>query len=605
MFVFVIPELMKESAFRYHLAIIPFCIILSCCAKMNAPSGGSKDKQIPVILRSVPENGATGFRGNEIVVTFNEYVVLDKISEKFMVSPPMKKRPEVVTKGKSIRVRFEDELRDSTTYTFYFQDAVRDLNEGNAINNFQFVFSSGPFIDSLSLTGNLYSALSLDPPENTLVLLYSQTDDSSVVKQLPDYITRAETNGEFRLDNIHPGTYALYALADADNSKNYNNRDEAFAFYDKPVHITPEKNYIPLKKDSVIIKPVNGKLQVKPPVIGEYQLVLFQAEKKMHYLVSSSRKQSYELLYILSLPPGEMKFDFSIPGITPEKYFIEKSKNRDTVTVWMTDSSLYNMQQIETIVSFPFTDTLGVTSQKTDTIPMRYMAPRVSRGKAIKRVPYKVDAGLSGQVRPDKQIILRAPSPFQPPDTAKLAFYELLKEGKVRSPFELVKDSVNSCIYFMKSNIKPGRTYLFISDSAAFKSIYGEYSDSTGVRFTVMTPESFGKLILDIKGYEGNMIIHLLDNSENLIRQAFLKTSRKIEFPLLEKGNYRVRVIFDLNGDGTWNTGDFETHRQPEPVSYYPQEIEIKEFWEIVQPWQLEMKNYKESKLQKIKSSGR
>jgi hypothetical protein len=271
----------------------------------------------------------------------------------------------------------------------------------------------------------------------------------------------------------------------------------------------------------------------------------------------------------------------------------------------MTDSSLYNLQQIETIVSFPFTDTLGITNQKTDTIPMRYMAPRVSRGKAAKRVPYKVDAGISGQVRPDKQIILTASAPFLQPDTTKLAFYELLKEGKIRSPFKLIRDTVNSCNYFMKSNLKPGRIYLFISDSAAFKSIYGEYSDSTGVRFTVMTPELFGKLILDIKGYEGNMIIHLLDNSEKLIRQTFLKTSRKIEFPLLEKGNYRVRVIFDLNGDGIWNTGDFDTHRQPEPVSYYPQEIEIKEFWEIVQPWQLEMKNYKESKLQKIKSTSR
>ena len=134
------------------------------------------------------------------------------------------------------------------------------------------------------MTGNVYSARDLDPPENTLVLLYKQLTDSSVVKQLPDYITRASNNGEFRIDNVHPGIYRLYALVDADNSKNYNNRDEMFAFYEEPVQITPEKNYLPVKKDSaavVIQKPVDGKTPFKPPVVGEYPMIMFQAEKEI------------------------------------------------------------------------------------------------------------------------------------------------------------------------------------------------------------------------------------------------------------------------------------------------------------------------------------
>jgi hypothetical protein len=118
--------------------------MVSGCAKISAPTGGPKDKEIPVVLKSVPENGATDFNNNEIVITFDEYVVLDKISEKFMVSPPMKRRPDVFIRGKSIHIEYEDLLRDSTTYTFYFQDAIRDLNEGNPINQYQFVFSTGP-----------------------------------------------------------------------------------------------------------------------------------------------------------------------------------------------------------------------------------------------------------------------------------------------------------------------------------------------------------------------------------------------------------------------------------------------------------------------------
>jgi hypothetical protein len=569
------------------------------CAKMGMPSGGPKDKEIPVILKSVPVNGATGFRNKEIVVTFNEYVVLDKISEKFMVSPPMKKRPLIYVRGKSIHIEYEDELKDSTTYTFYFQDAIRDLNEGNAINNYQFVFSTGPFIDSLSVTGNVYSAPYLDPPENTLVLLYSQLADSSVVKQFPDYITRVESNGEFRIDNVHPGTYRLYALTDADNSKNYNNRDELFAFYEEPVRITPEKNFLPVKKDTVAVKPAaDGKIPVKPAVTGEFPLILYQAEKKLHYLTSSSRKQPYQLTYALSLPPDTLKFEFSIPGASPETYFIEKSGENDTITVWLTDSTVYNRQQIETIVRYPFTDTLGITGLKDDTVQMRYIAPRPQRTKVVKRTPYQVSTGITSQVRPDKKIILTAPAPLLPPDTSRLAFYELLKDQKIRHPYSLTRDTSKACRYYVETELKPGKTYLFITDSSAFSSIYGDYSDSAGIKFSVLSPESFGKLILDMKGYEGDKIIQLMDNSEKLIRQAYLKNNRKLEFPLLEKGMYRVRTIFDLNNDGVWTTGDFDTHRQPEPVSYYPEEIEIKENWEKIHLWELSPQNTKASKLQ-------
>jgi hypothetical protein len=604
MFAYNMKLLMRKRTVRRYWFLIPVLIVAFGCAKMNTPSGGPKDKDIPVILKSVPENGATGFTGKEILVTFNEYVVLDKISEKFMVSPPMGKKPEIVVRGKSIRIRYEDELKDSTTYTFYFQDAIRDLNENNPINNYQFVFSTGPFIDSLSVTGNVYSALNLDPPENTMVLLYIQLNDSSVVKQIPDYITRVESNGEFRIDNVHPGTYRLYALSDADNSKNYNNRDESFAFYTEPIHVTPEKNFLPVKTDTITIKPaVAGKVPVKPPVIGEYQLILFRAEKGLHYLTSSSRKQPFQLFYALSLPPDSMKFEFTIPGVSPEAWFIENSRYSDTITVWLTDSTVYNRQQIETIVRYPFTDTLGITALKYDTIPMRYQAPRATRTKIVKRIPYRVSTGITSQERPDKRITLTAQSPFLPPDTSRLALYELVKDQRIRHPFSLSRDTSYASRYHMDTDLKPGRNYLFITDSAAFSSIYGEYSDSAGIRFSVLSQESYGKLILDLRGFKGGKIIQVLDNQEKLVRQVYQRDTIKLEFPLLEKGKYRVRAIFDLDNDGKWTTGDFNLHRQPEPVSYYPEEIEIKENWEVVNPWRLKPENYKESKLQIIKTS--
>jgi hypothetical protein len=214
---------------------------------------------------------------------------------------------------------------------------------------------------------------------------------------------------------------------------------------------------------------------------------------------------------------------------------------------------------------------------------------------------------LSGQVRPDKQIVLTSPTPFGRVDTSKILFYEVLKDARSRVPYILKKDTANSCRYFLDTRIASGKSYLLIADSAAFGSIYGEYSDSTAARFSVMVPEQFGSLTLDVINHEGGAIIQLLDNSEKLRRETYMEGNGKIKFPLLEKGFYRVKAIFDHNGDRKWTTGDFDTHRQPEPVTFYPEEIEIKENWDVIQPhpWDFGKKNYKEPKLQKIKTTGR
>jgi hypothetical protein len=588
------------TAHTAALVSILFLFILGC-AKVNTPSGGPKDKEPPVVTGTVPANGARNFKGKELIISFNEFVILDNITQKFMVSPPLARKPLVVTRGKGVRVTFDDKLRDSTTYTFYFQDAIRDLNEGNPINNYQFVFSTGPFLDSLSVTGNIATGLTLAPPENTLVLMYRNLADSFVVKHLPEYITRVESNGDFRIDNVRPGWYRLYALKDLDNSKTYNNRDEEFAFYPDTISVTPAKNSLPPRpvvKDTVRV-PVGGKALLKQPVPGMYQMILFQAPKIKHFLAGSERKMPYQLTYILSLPPDSGKFNFSIPGATPGDYFIQDSQNKDTITVWLTDSTFYNQSQLLTLINYPFTDSLGVTRTKLDSVTLRYIAPKAPRSKAAKKNPFKVINGiLSTQVRPDMRISFIAPTPMQPPDTSRIGFYELEKDvKKERVPFSLSKDSLNACRFNMRAILKPGKSYLLITDKGAFRSIYGEVSDSTGSRFMVASLDKYGDLTLNIKNFGTGGIIQLLDHAEKIVRQVDVKGDGKLSFHLLEKGFYRIRAIYDLNGDGKWTTGDFDLHREPEPVSYYPSEIEIKENWEITQPWDLTVRNFKDFEL--------
>lgn len=595
----------RRSHFRQLIKVVCGFLLIAGCAKISSPSGGPKDTEPPEIVRSVPENGSRNFKGKKIVVTFNEYVILDKINEKFMVSPPMEKKPLISIRGKNVIIQYEEELRDSTTYTFYFQDAVRDLNEGNPINNYQFVFSTGPVIDSLSVTGNVYKADNLNPSEATLVVLYIEKEDSAFIKKLPAYISLADKNGYFRIDNVSAREYRLYALKDVDNSKNFNLADEEIAWLDTLVVVTPEKNWQPVAKDTVRLKPADRKAADTIVLQGDYKLYVFQHEKKLHYLASSSRGMAYRLNYILSLPPGAGDFGFSIPEAGPDSYFVEKNKTGDSIQVWLTDSSLYSKQIISSVLNYPFTDSAGITAIREDTISMRFMTPRATRGKA-KYVPFRFTSNISsGTLKPGSHIVLDSQTPFREPDTSAIKLYEVEGTLMLRVPYNIKKDSTNSCRLTLTGKLAMNKNYIFIADSASFGNIYGEQSDSTATRFTVKGEESYGKLVLNVMNYEGNRIIQLLTEDEKIIKEVYMEKDGKVEFPLLEKGAYRVRVIYDLNNDGKWTPGDFYNKRQPEPVSYLPVTVDIKENWVRDYDWDISEKNSKKVKITPVQTRGR
>lgn len=598
--------MIKGCSYWYGVIIATaFSVILSCARQMP-PSGGPRDFTPPKIARSVPVIGSLNYKGKSVIITFNEFVVLEKLNEKFMISPPVKKRPKTMLRGKSLYIEFQEKLKDSTTYTLYFQDAIRDLNEGNIIPNFQFVFSTGNILDSLSVTGNVYNSSDLEATENTLILMYRQLADSAPVKLLPDYITLADINGGFRINNIKEGTYCLYALQDKNNNKKYDLADEGFAFMDNPIEINHIKNYLPIVivKDTIKVKTPRKIVPKVPLIDGEYKLFLFTTLPKKHYLTSSSRKPSNLLTYTLSLPPDSSMFEFSIPDADEKSYFIEKNNTRDTIDIWLTDSLLYSKPQIKTILRYPFTDSTGLTKLKTDTIQMRFIAPRAIKTKVAKN-KFGFSTNISGNIKPGQQILFSSKTPFRAPDTTKIRLYKSGKAGRLVIPYIFIKDSLNSKRYFMKAKLTEDSTYLFIANKASFGDIFGDVSDSTGIKFSVRTSDSYGKLTMNIDSVHGAVIIQLLDSKEKVVHEQKIKKDSKIEFPLLEKGIYRVRAIYDLNDDGKWTTGDFKTKQQPEPVSYFPTEIEIKINWENQEDWNLSTRNQKDQKLRTKKDQNR
>jgi hypothetical protein len=221
------------------------------------------------------------------------------------------------------------------------------------------------------------------------------------------------------------------------------------------------------------------------------------------------------------------------------------------------------------------------------------MAPRPARGKT-RPAPLKITSGiLMGSLRPGQQIVFASQTPLSMPDTSKIRLYETTESKKISLPFSITRDSRNSCKLNFSAELLQGKKYLFVADSTAFRNIYGECTDSTGSKFTVRNNDTFGRLTINIDNFDGTCIVQLLTVEEKIMREILMKKEGKVDFAWLDAGKYRVRVIYDLNSDGKWTTGDFTTGREPEPVSFFPQEFDVKENWEINQDWDIGEKNAK------------
>jgi len=572
---------------RLGVTALVVLFILSC-AKINSPSGGPKDLDPPVILKSQPENSTVMFSGKSFVVTFDEFVVLDKITEKFMVSPPLKTKPEIRLKGKNLVVSWEETLADSTTYTFYFQDAIRDNNESNAIPNFQYVFSTGPILDSLSLSGNVFNAFDLEVVPDVLVMMYSNLSDTAPRTLLPAYISKPDVSGGFMINNIKPGRFRLYALRDINGNKMYDLEDEVFAFCDSIINITSEANYniIP---DTVKYKPANAPEKTKNDIFtfGVHRLYAFTREAKKQYLMFTERKSSGSLGFGLAIPSDTGQVSIDLTGIAPDAWYMENNARRDTFMLWITSKEVYEREVIDAVLTYPFTDSTGTLTQKTDSVVFRFRKPEAPRAGTRKIPALSLATNFSGKIKPGAIPSFTGAAPLSEPDTSKITLTQIVDTIKTRLNAVLVKDTTNSRRILMKTPLKAGGSYTLECKGGAFTDIYGNATDSIVYRITVGVAEDYGSVKAKLTGYEGDVIIQLLGEREKVLQEAISKSPGEVKFGLIDKGRYRMRAIYDIDSSRIWTTGDFSLMRNPEPVTYYPGELEVKINWDLEQDWNL------------------
>ncbi|NCB08867.1 MAG: hypothetical protein EOM73_11960, partial [Bacteroidia bacterium] len=320
-------------------------IIISSCANQGMPTGGPLDTIPPVLVGTQPNYKTLNYKGNEVRLTFNEYIIPDKVSELLVVSPPLTKRPTILTKSKTLIVQFNEVLRDSTTYSLDFKDAVVDNNERNPFGNLRFSFSTGDIFDSLRVAGRVINAFNLEPVENALIMLHKNLHDSAVYRLLPDYIGKTDKNGLFMIDNIAPGKYNIFSINDANSDLKYNEGLEEIAFADTLVvpsaRFLEERDTLVHGVDSMLIL---GQTQFFPE---PFYLRHFQEDFFDQFLDSHKRETRYKCSFVFNEPVADTFGIKLLNADATDWYLMEPNQKMDSVVVWLTDTLVAKMDTLQ------------------------------------------------------------------------------------------------------------------------------------------------------------------------------------------------------------------------------------------------------------------
>lgn len=519
------------------------------CAQIVTPDGGPKDSTPPRVVSYTPDSAATNFTGKKIVITFDEYIALNELNKQLIISPSVKRRPEVTIRKKDLVIEFRDSLEPNTTYSISFGKAIRDITENNTLNNFRFVFSTGPFIDSLKLSGTIVNAQTLRGEKNVLVMLYRDTKDSVVYKQKPYYYTRTDDNGNYQITNLAASTYKIFALDDQGEDYLYNTPDERIAYSDSVINLTTNRDSI--------------------------RLMMFREKSPKQYLARAEQPGAGRFRFVYNQPVENFSVTYVDQFPVTMKPFEEFSAGKDSVNIWFSSVELDSV----TFVTKSGNNVL-------DTIPMRMqkLTKKPVRAGAQDPRALIITSNGAGKLLPGTQYILTSTNPIYVLDTSKI----ILKMGRDTVRKNIVHVANSRTIRFDRIFPEDSSFALYIMPGA-IKDVYGQKNDTIRQSFSVQASRAFGNLSVKMPNLEaGKYLVEVVDEKENVVRDTIINGPATIQFGTMAAGNYRVRLIRDEDGNGKFTPGNYLTKKQPEKVIYYAVSVRVRAGWDMDIEWILQ-----------------
>mgnify|MGYP006132336505 CR=1 FL=1 len=513
-----------------YTCIVFAITLLSSCAQVVAPTGGERDLTPPEILSVVPENQSLNFNTATFTLEFDEYVVLRRLKEQLLVSPPLKYSLESKTKGKSLSFTIKDTLKENTTYVFNFGNSIVDLNEGNPLSNFQYIFSTGPVIDSSSFSGKVIDAFELTAEKDALLLLYPSTSiDSAVSKTLPSYVSRANEEGDFTFTNLANDEYKLFSLVDKNDNFLYDRPDEKFGFLSKTVNVEDDTSKIKL-----------------------FSFVL--PDKKQFIEKQEVLENNLELTF--KLAPKNVEFNLIDTTINNFIELIEYDGNK--IRIWYKKCTSTKLRV--SITEANYSDTIRFTTVAVNDSAKLQLKEELKRTQNyFEPITFLFNRPINS-IEKDSIRVLNADS-----NTVN---------------FTVAIDTVNAKQALLKINQNSAESFLLQILPGSFRDLYGLENDSISKVLSFNSSEDFGNLQVKVKNMVAENLILQLTDAKGTVLKEFFTTDTLYRFTNLKAADYRLKLISDDNKNQKWDTGDYYNNQQAERVIIYDEVIGIRQNWD-------------------------
>lgn len=529
------------------LLILLLLLSVVNCAKKGMPKGGPIDEDPPKFIKANPENFSTHFDADEIRIYFDEYVKLEKPQQQIIISPPIEPRPSILPLGsarKDIKIEFtNDTLRDNTTYTINFGKSIVDNNEGNQMDYFKYVFSTGDYIDSLKVSGDMKDAVLKAPEKTVSVFLYeidSAFTDSLVYKKAPTYVTYVkDSTFTFELENLKEGTYQMVAVMDKNNNYLFNPEKEKIGFLDHYITLPTDSTYsITVFKEELPFKPQRPKQFKGQQVIFGYKGTTDLDSVKID---------------LLNLKPS---------GFTSR---IVKDSKKDTLYYWY--SPKIETDSLRFKVSSPKT---------TDTL--------IARITEMDRDSLRVSAEPTGTIDFEQDFSLKATTPLM---ESNQELIQLLDKDSVAVPFSTELKSLQNEL-IIKFDKKENSQYYFTAFPGAVTDLFGATNDTIQQKLKTKALSDYGNVILRLQNVESYPVIaQLTDTKGEVEAEKISDGENTLNFKYLKPGKFLIRLIYDTNGNGKWDTGNYLKKTHPEKIEYFQDTLDVRANWDINQSFNL------------------
>lgn len=512
------------------------------CARKGSPSGGPKDITPPKLVRTEPDSMTINFKASKIRLYFNELIKLEDVQNQLIVSPPLKYQPEITPQGganRYVEFKFKDTLRENTTYTLNFGQSVQDNNEGNPSSFLTYVFSTGDYIDSLRLSGAVRDAFKKKADDFISVMLYeidTAYTDSTIFQKPPNYITNTLDSAViFRLKNLKEGQYKLFALKDAGKNNIFDQNADKIAFLNDTITLPTDSTYV-----LTLFKEVPNFSMAVPSLVAKNRI-------QFGYYGDASGVKIEPLT--------------ALPDTVKTK--VVKERDKDTLNYWLTPFEMDSLIFTVTNERLMVRDTFTVKNRKVGVDSMR------------------LNPNQSGSLSFSLPFYIASNTPISEVDTTKMS---MMNQDSLPVSYLAFLDSIENKVDF-KFEREPNQSYQLDLLPGAITDFFGQSNDTTAYFLSTGSYADYGNLRFEVNVKEDRypLIVQLTDEQGTLKREIVAREPQSFEFNHLEPAMYLLRVIFDTNDNGKWDTGSYLKKRQPEKISYYPDVIEIRANWEKVE----------------------